>query len=256
MRILTLGDVTDPRAVTYLEEHLWAFRRAEKIDFTVLNAENAGFITGPGPEDAMRLLKAGADVLTGGNHTLQKKALHPLLEEDARLLRPVNYPAEVPGVGYTILPANGYRMLVINALGRVEMEPIDCPFHAIDRILEREQGQYDFSILDFHAEATGEKVGMGRYLDGRVHIIFGTHTHVPTADEQVLPHGTGYITDVGMCGVANGVLGIASEGILQRFLTRLPERYQPAEGPIAAQGAIFTLSESTGRVTSVRRVTF
>lgn len=256
MRILTLGDVTDPRAVDYLAAHLWHFRKERRIDFTVLNAENAGFIVGPSPEEALRLLDAGADVLTGGNHTLQKKSLHALLDSDARLLRPANYPAEVPGVGYTILPANGYRMLVMNAMGRVEMEPIDCPFHAIDRILTREEGNYDFSILDFHAEASGEKVGMGRYLDGRVSIVFGTHTHVPTADEQILPHGTGYITDVGMCGIREGVLGIATETILQRFLTRMPERHQPADGEVRAQGAIFTLDEGSGRVTAVERVTF
>ena len=256
MRILALGDVTDPRAVDYLATHLWTFRKEKKIDFTVLNAENAGFIAGPSPEDALRLLDAGADVLTGGNHTLQRKSLHALLDSDARLLRPANYPAEVPGVGYTILSANGYRILVMNALGRVEMEPIDCPFHAIDRILTREEGNYDFSILDFHAEATGEKVGMGRYLDGRVSIVFGTHTHVPTADEQILPHGTGYITDVGMCGIHAGVLGISAETILQRFLTRMPERHQPADGDVQAQGAIFTLNESAGRITAVERVTF
>ena len=256
MRILALGDVTDPRAVTYLSERLWAFRRQQRISFTVLNAENAGFIVGPAPEDATRLLDGGADVLTGGNHTLQKKSLHAMLDSDARLLRPANYPPEVPGVGYTILPANGYRMLVINAIGRVEMEPIDCPFRAVDRILTREEGNYDFSILDFHAEATGEKVAMGRYLDGRVNIVFGTHTHVPTADEQILPRGTGYITDLGMCGIREGVLGISAETILQRFLTRLPERHQPADGEVLAEGAVFTLDEGSGRVTAVERVRF
>ncbi len=256
MRILVLGDVTDPRAVAYLAEHLWAFRRREQIDFTVLNAENAGFIVGPSPEEAEALLAAGADVLTGGNHTLQCKSLHPMLEGDCRLLRPANYPPEVPGAGYTILPACGYRMLVINAIGRLEMEPSDCPFRAIDRILMREAGNYDFSVLDFHAEASGEKVAMGRYLDGRVQVIFGTHTHVPTADEQVLPGGTGYITDVGMCGIQSGVLGIAAEGILQRFVNHLPERHRPADGPITCQGAIFTLDTGLGRVIAVKRVQF
>ena len=145
---------------------------------------------------------------------------------------------------------------MINAIGRIEMEPIDCPFRAVDRILTREEGNYDFSILDFHAEATGEKVAMGRYLDGRVNIVFGTHTHVPTADEQILPRGTGYITDIGMCGIREGVLGISAETILQRFLTRLPERHQPADGEVLAEGAVFTLDEGSGRVTAVERVRF
>lgn len=256
MKILAIGDVTEPRAVTYLTENLPRFRRENGIDFCAVNAENAGLISGPDPDMAEALLEGGADVLTGGNHTLQKKALHPLLEHSRRILRPTNYPPEAPGMGHSILTAGGMRILMMNAIGRVNMEPADCPFHAIDRILAREKGEYDLAFLDFHAEATGEVLAMGHYLDGRVTGVFGTHTHVPTADEQILPHGTGYITDVGMCGIREGVLGISAETILQRFLTRLPERHQPADGEVLAEGAVFTLDEGSGRVTAVERVRF
>ncbi len=256
MNILAIGDVTEPRAAEALAARLWDFRRRERIDFVLVNAENAGFITGPDPTLAALLLDGGADVLTGGNHTVGRASLHGMLEHDTRVLRPLNYPPEVPGTGYTILPANGYRILVMNALGRAEMEPADCPFHAVDRVLAREEGNYDFAILDFHAEATGEKLAMGHYLDGRVHIVYGTHTHVPTADEQILPRGTGYQTDIGMCGARDGILGMEPTVVIKRLVSRLPERYAPAGGEITTDGTVFTLSESDRRVTAVRRVRF
>ena len=254
MRILAIGDVTDPRAAAHLAARLWEIRRSLSIDFVAVNAENAGFIVGPDPDVATALLDGGADVLTGGNHTLQKKGLFSLLENDKRVLRPANYPPEAPGAGYAILDAKGYRLLVMNAVGRVEMEPSDCPFRAIDRILSREEGNYDLAILDFHAEATGEKMAMGYYLDGRVQAVYGTHTHVPTADEQILPHGTGYITDIGYTGVRDSILGISPEVVLHRFLTHLPERFAPAEGEIRIEGVVFTLDESTRRCKKVERV--
>ncbi len=255
MRILAIGDVTDPRSATWLAGKLWEVRRQMHLDLVAVNVENAGFIIGPEPEAAQALLDGGADVLTGGNHTLQKKGLHPLLETNGALLRPVNYPPEVPGSGYTILPLNGYRLLVINAIGRVEMDPIDCPFRALDRVLQREEGRYDLAMLDFHAEATGEKLAMGRYLDGRVQIVYGTHTHVPTADTVILPGGTGYVTDLGMCGPEDGILGMRQDVILHRMLTGLPERYAPAEGDVHADGVIFTVEMGApARVTQIERV--
>lgn len=254
MKVLVIGDVTDSHAAEYLAKSLWSIRRARGIDFVAVNVENAGFIVGPEPEVALALLDGGADVLTGGNHTLQKKGLFTLLDNDKRLLRPANYPPEVPGAGYAILPACGYRLLVINAIGRVGMEPVDCPFRAVDRILSREEGNYDYAILDFHAEASGEKMAMGLYLDGRVSAVYGTHTHVPTADEQILPGGTGYITDIGYTGVRDSILGIDPQAVLHRYLTHLPAPYHPATGAIRAQGAIFTLDG--GRCTTVERITF
>lgn len=257
LRILAIGDVTEPRAAAYLAEVLWNVRRENKIDFVIVNAENAGFIIGPDPDVAEGLLAGGADVLTGGNHTLQKKALHALLERSDKLLRPANYPGSVPGMGYTILPAAGYRILVMNALGRMEMDPIDCPFRAVDAILAREEGNYDLAVLDFHAEASGEKLAMGHYLDGRVQVVFGTHTHVPTADEQILPHGTGYITDVGMCGASAGILGIDPQIVLTRLVSCLPERYAPpAASPLRADGCIFAVDTESRRTVHVERIRF
>ena len=256
MKILAIGDVTDARAALYLSKALFPFRRQRGIDFTLVNAENAGFIVGPEPETAELLLDGGADVLTGGNHTLQRKSLHRMLEDSRRVLRPANYPAEVPGMGYTILDARGYRLLVMNAIGQVNMDPVDCPFRTVDRILEREEGNYDFSILDFHANETSEKRAMGFYLDGRVNIVYGTHTHTPTADEQVLPKGTGFISDIGMCGPKHSILGIDVDTVLSRMVHKLPERWTPAAGDICAEGVIFTLDESTRRVCAVERVRF
>ncbi len=257
MNILMLGDVTDPRSVEYIREHLFDVRRARKIDFVTVNAENAAFLGGAGPELADSLFAAGADVLTGGNHTMQTLSIHAYMEDHPCMLRPLNYPPEVPGAGYTIADACGYRMLVISLLGVVDMVPVlDNPFSAIDRLLVREAGHYDFAVLDFHAEASGEKMAMGRYLDGRVHVIAGTHTHVPTADACILPNGSGYVSDLGMCGPTNGVLGIRTDVVLARNVQRLPARYEPADGDIRAEGVVFSLNTDTGRVQSVERITF
>ena len=257
MRILALGDVTDPKAISYLKDKLWSFRRENRIDFTVVNAENANFVFGVSAEQAEELFSAGADVLTGGNHTMQNRLIYPALEGDERIIRPVNFPSTVPGAGYTILECNGYKILVINALGKMHIEPVlEPPIECVERVLQREDGNYDFSILDFHAEATGEKGIISRYFDGRIDIIFGTHTHIPTADARVLPNGTAFITDLGMCGVRDSILGIDVACVVEKYLTGMPVRYMPASGDIEAQGAIFTLDESTRKVTNIEQIKF
>lgn len=256
MRILAIGDLVSPAAVQHLTDRLWPFRKERNIQFVLVNAENASTGNGLAPTEARQALDAGADVLTGGNHIFRKNALHSLLDQEPRLIRPANLPARAPGCGYTILHAEGYRMLVMNLLGRVFMDPAEDPFDAADGILKREAGRYDFALLDIHAESTSEKIALARYLDGRVHVIFGTHTHVATADEQVLPGGTGFITDLGFTGVQDSVLGVKSEIIIQRFRTHLPARFDFAEGEVTACGAIFDLDENTGRCRSVERVRF
>ena len=257
MKILAIGDVTSIAGVNHLEDKLWSFRRAEKIDFCIVNSENASLISGATPELAERLLMAGADCLTGGNHTLRCRAIHPYLEDSKTMIRPINYGDTAPGQGYTILDCMGYRLLVINAMGNVMIEPtLDSPFPYLDRLLAREEGRYDLAILDLHAEATGEKLAVAHAYDGRISIVFGTHTHVPTADEQVLPGGTGYISDVGMCGETGGILGMDKECIIQRMRSHIPNKYEPAAGAPEASGAIFDLNPSTGKVSSVRRVRF
>ncbi len=255
MRILAIGDVTGHGGVSLLCDRLWPFRREHGIDFCTVNVENASFITGASGEIAESLLLAGADCLTGGNHTLRNRAAHTYLESSERMLRPINFPSDVPGSGYTVLDCLGYRILVISAMGNVHIEPcLDNPYGYIDRLLARESGKYDFAILDIHAEATGEKLAIGYAYDGKINVIFGTHTHVPTADNMILPRGTGYVTDLGMCGETGGVLGMDPTGVVEKMRTRLCDRFTPAPGPCEADGVIFDLDTSSGRVTKTERV--
>ena len=256
MKILVVGDVTSPSGIRHLESELWSVRKKEGIDFCVVNGENASFITGISGELADRLIRSGADVITGGNHTLQNKAAYTALEERAEILRPVNFGDGAPGHGWVIADtANGYRALVINAMGNVHIEPcLDNPYPYIDRVLREAAGKYDLAILDIHAEATGEKMAIGYAYDGKINVVFGTHTHVPTADQQILPKGTGYVTDVGMCGESGGILGMDVDGIISRMKTRLPVKYTPSKGAPTADGVIFTYDTSARRVVAVERV--
>ncbi len=257
MRILTIGDITSPGGVEHIRAKLWKFRAENKIDFCIVNAENAGLVTGASPALADILFASGADCLTGGNHTLRNRSVHTYLDDTEGMLRPINFGADAPGHGYAILNADGYRILVINAMGNVGIEPVlDNPYSYIDRALEREEGRYDFAVLDIHAEATGEKAAIGYAYDGRINVIFGTHTHVPTCDEIILPHGTGYITDIGMCGESGGVLGMDAQIVVRKMRTRIPMRFEAAGGPCVAMGAIFDLDNQSGKVKSIERIKF
>lgn len=255
-RVLMIGDVLTPSAVDFLTRILWEYRRRNAIDFVIVNGENASFLGGISGEAAERLLAGGADCITGGNHTLQTRSAFRLLEDGRAMLRPLNYPDGAPGAGYTILPAGGARILVLSALGSVYMEPgIPDPLPMIERILVREAGNFDLSVLDLHAEATGEKLTVAHALDGRLSAVIGTHTHVPTADEQILPNGTGYLSDVGMCGPSGGILGVRSEVMIERSKTRLRIPYAPAEGRLFANAAVLELDEESGRCLSLTRTT-
>ncbi len=256
MRILAIGDIVGLSALEYLKDRLWGLRRTYKIDFAVANGENVCEIHGIGAEEAKELLAAGVDLITLGNHVWNRKDIGAFLDSSAEIIRPCNYPSCNPGNGYTILSIGGWRLLCVNASGCVYMEPLNSPFEAVDRILEREKGNYDLSLLDFHAEATSEKLAMGYYLDGRVDIVFGTHTHVPTADEKILPKGTGYITDLGMTGPSDGILGTEKECVIRKFLTKMPQKFQMAEGPIVGNGAIFDYDTNKKQVTSIERIVF
>ena len=196
--------------------------------------------------------------ITLGNHAFGSRDLYSFLDDrPTEIIRPANYPAACPGVGYAIRRVNGLRLLCMNLSGTAFLDPLDNPFTAADRILERERGGYDIALLDFHAEATSEKLAMGYHLDGRAQIIFGTHTHVPTADARILPKGSGYITDLGMTGPQNGILGTDAEAVLRKMRTHLPSRFTVADGPITAQGAVFTLEDSKPyRCVRVERVEF
>ena len=255
MKILALGDVTSPKAAEYLSSKLWNFRRQEKIDFAVVNAENAGFITGASADVAEMLLFGGADCLTGGNHTMRNKGIYTYLEESDKMLRPINFGGAVPGRGYTVIDSGACRFLVINAMGCIHIDPIlNSPFDYIEDVLLRERGNYDVSILDIHAEATGEKMAIARFFDGKIDVIFGTHTHVPTDDLTVLPLGTGYVTDVGMCGETGGILGIDAESVISSVRYRMPPKFSPAKGEVSCDGVVFTLDPKTHRVTDIKRV--
>ena len=257
MRILCIGDVTSPRGVEHLRLNLWRVRKENKIDFCIVNAENASVITGASARDADTLFASGADCLTGGNHTLRNKSVHTYLDDTEAMLRPINFGDAAPGHGYTILDCMGYRMLVISAMGRVNIEPtLDSPFTHIDAVLKREEGNYDFAVLDIHAEATGEKLAIGYAYDGKINAVFGTHTHVQTADEQILPHGTGYISDVGMCGESGGILGMDAETVVLRMRSNLPYSFKAASGKCRADGVIFTLDTSKGVITHIERISF
>lgn len=257
MKILAIGDVTSPAGVEHLVKNLWEVRRRYGIDLCIVNAENASLISGISAEQATLLFRAGADVLTGGNHTLRNRSAYTAMEDTEAWLRPLNFGAEAPGHGSAIVQAEGYRVLVLNAMGTVHMEPtLDSPYGWIDRTLAREEGRYDLAVLDLHAEATGEKLALAYAYDGRITAVFGTHTHVPTADLRILPAGTGYVSDLGMCGESGGVLGMDPAAMVRKMRTHLPEKYVVAAGAPTADGVIFTVDPKAGRTLSCERITF
>ncbi len=251
LRILTLGDVVSLSGCEFIRERLWDVRKREKIDAVIINAENSAMQNGVDKESTDILFSAGADVLTTGNHVWRKKGTEMLLENNSTILRPANYPEPCAGNGYCIVDVCGWRMLVVSLLGTVFMESVEHPFRTLEKIFERERGKFDFSVVDFHAEATSEKVALALYFDGRAGAIFGTHTHVQTNDARVLPNGTGFISDAGMTGVENSVLGIDKELMIKKFLTRIPQYHNVAKGDITMHGAIFTLDPEKNICTSV-----
>ncbi len=256
MKILALGDVTGVASIPYLRSRLYAQRTALGADVVVANGENVTDIKGISRSHALELLDCGIDLITTGNHVFSQRDIGDLLDSTESIIRPANYPPACPGMGYATLRCGGWRLLCINVQGVVYMEPLDSPFATVERILERESGKYDFALLDIHAEATSEKLALARYFDGKINVIFGTHTHVPTADACILPGGTGYITDLGMTGPTGGVLGTETEAVIRKFTTKMPQRFTVATGQIKAQGALFDLDTDSGRVISVKPVTF
>lgn len=250
--VLAVGDVVGEPGLRHLERHLRSVQKLKNVHFTVVNGENASGV-GLTPEQAWRIYDAGADAVTLGNHTFGKMQIRDLLDEANWLLRPANYAPRAPGHGSEIFDVNGLRIRVVNLIGRCDLDwKASDPFTTMDKVLAH--GQADITLVDFHAEATSEKLAMAYYLDGRVSALWGTHTHVPTADEQVFPKGTGYLTDLGMTGPIQSVLGIEPWQSMESFLGGLPGRYKAAEGPCKLQGAVFTLDSVTGLCTAVERV--
>ncbi len=255
MNLLLIGDVIARAGRQALKRHLPRLRKEHEIAFCIVNAENAAGGAGITRETARDLYDAGADCLTTGNHVWDKKEVIPYLDEDSRLLRPANYPAPCPGSGVHVGTAeNGARVGVINLMGRVYMGGFDDPFRAADRLVADLRGKADVIAVDFHAELTSEKAAFGWYLDGRVSVVYGTHTHIPTADERILPGGTAFQTDVGMTGPFDSVIGMQVEGALQRFLTQRHHRLEPAEGNVQIRATLVEVDASTGKARAIRRI--
>lgn len=258
-RILALGDVVGEEGTNYVcrPGFLSRIRNELKADIIIANGENSAKTNGMTGDSAEKLLSAGVDILTGGNHTWQKSQVYSMLESDSRLIRPANFPGMAPGMGYTFLNLGGCKALIFNLSGNAFMnETVSSPFEIADAILKKAEGEYDISILDFHAEATSEKLALARYLDGRVSVVFGTHTHIQTADAEVLPGGTGYITDLGMCGSMNGILGVRTDCVLHKFTVHTPCRFEEATGNCRIHGALFEVGSANGKCISARAVKY
>ena len=252
-KVLAVGDITGESGVAFLRRHLGRLKQEKGIDFAVVNAENAAG-NGLLPAQAEDIFAAGADVITLGNHTFGKMQIAHFLEENPYLLRPANYTGRAPGKGWGVYDCGRVQVGVLNLIGRCGLDfNAENPFTTADRVLKNAD-KPTFVLVDLHAQATSEKLAMSYYLDGRVSALWGTHTHVPTADEHVCPKGTGYITDLGMTGPRESVLGIRPEQSVEFFLGGLPGRYRTAEGACKLQGAIFTLDSGTGLCVGVERI--
>ena len=257
MNILFIGDIFASGGRAVVAENLNRLITGHKIDLAIANAENSAGGFGITPLIAEELLAMGLDVLTGGNHSFDKREIHDYYEHQARLLRPANYPAGLPGTGvYTGTARNGARYAVINLQGRAHMANIDCPFRKADELLGSLDAAIKIRFVDFHAELTSEKIAMGWYLNGRATAMIGTHTHIPTADARVLPGGTAYQTDAGMTGPYESVIGVDKDTIIRRFLTGLAGRMEAARHGVELHGVIVHADEATGKATGIERLSF
>ncbi|MDD3693167.1 MAG: TIGR00282 family metallophosphoesterase [Oscillospiraceae bacterium] len=253
MNILCVGDVVGSAGCKLLRQELHKYKQHYAVDICIVNGENAADGNGLTPAAVEHLITSGADVITGGNHTFRRRELYDILETSGTVLRPANYPKTAPGSGLFMIDKGRYQVAVINLSGVVYMEPLACPFETLDSLL-KEAGNPKFCVLDFHAEATAEKKALAFYADGRVSAIFGTHTHIQTADEQILPNGTGYITDAGMTGPIESVLGIRPEHAIKKMHNKLPVRFGVAGGPCSINAVLFKISEETGKTICVKRL--
>ena len=248
MRILTIGDVVSRQGCDYLMQKLPQLKKEFAADLTIVNGENSAVGNGILPQSAKFIFDCGADVITLGNHSLRRMEIYPFLEENKYIIRPANYHPSAPGRGMTIIDKGYIRVAVINLQGAVYLDPIRNPFESIDEMIEAANNENcKIIIIDFHAEATSEKRAVGYYADGRVSAIFGTHTHVQTSDNQILPNGTGYITDIGMTGPLHSVLGVSTELAIEKMKTGLPVRFKNEDGPCTIEGCVFDIDNKTGR---------
>jgi 2',3'-cyclic-nucleotide 2'-phosphodiesterase len=255
IKLLFFGDVIGRPGRQVIKTFLT--RNPEIADLIVANVENAAHGFGTSEANLEELRSVGVTVFTGGNHTFDRKEIFEFIDKDNNVVRPANYPEGTPGKGYCLVSiADGIKVAVVNIMGRVFMEPLRSPFLVADEIIEQVKKETNIILVDFHAEATAEKVAMGWYLDGRVSAVVGTHTHVQTADERILPGGTAYLTDAGCCGPRDGVIGMDKESVFKRMVKQLPARFDVAAGPAIMCGVLYNIDSVTGKALSVQRMQF
>ena len=253
MNILCIGDVVGSQGCQFLRSHLPALKKTKGIDLVIANGENSADGNGITPASAEYLLDSGVDVITTGNHSFRRRECYDYYDTCETLLRPANYPAGAPGKGLCVVDLGRVQVAVINLMGTVYLESLPCPFETLEKLLKAPDLP-KLCVVDFHGEATGEKRAMGFFADGRVTALFGTHTHVQTADETILPHGTGYLTDAGMTGVIDSVLGVKPEIIIGKLRTKMPARFDWAKGPCKMDCVLFSADQRTGLCTGVERL--
>lgn len=255
MKVLTIGDIVSRQGCDYLRQELPKLKKELEADLVIVNGENSALGNGILPQSADFILDSGADVITLGNHSLKRREIYDYLDGNHPVIRPANYHSSAPGKGYIIVDKGYCRAAVINLQGIVYLDSIENPFSVIDGIIDeiRNQG-IKIIIIDFHAEATSEKRAMGFYLDGRISALFGTHTHTQTSDNQILPCGTGYITDIGMTGPYYSVLGVSPECIIEKLKTGLPVKFKNDDGPCVMEGCLFEIDNKTGKTLDTRLI--
>ncbi len=254
MKILFISDIVGKPGIEILKRELKGIVISENVDLVIANSENAADGFGLYPKLALEIFQAGVNIITLGNHTFDKKEILQIFS-DKRIVRPINYPEAVGGNGYTFyIGKMGEKVAIINALGQIFMNPINSPFLEIEKVLENIKKETNIIFVDFHAEATSEKKAFGYFLDGKVSAVVGTHTHVATSDETILPNGTAYITDAGMTGPENSIIGMKKEKILQKFLTGMHLRYEVADEKGILEGVVININEMSGKANSIKRI--
>ncbi|PYG89905.1 hypothetical protein LY28_00504 [Ruminiclostridium sufflavum DSM 19573] len=254
MNILFIGDIYGNPGRKAVKECVPQLRKELEIDFCIANGENSAAGSGITYIIAQELYKSGVDCITMGNHTWSKKEILNFIDSDDKIVRPANYPANVPGRGHTVLKSKGMELAVLNLMGRVYMDSIECPFLTADREIQEIKRKTKVIFVDMHAEATSEKIALAWYLDGRVCCLAGTHTHVQTADERILPFGTGMISDAGMTGPYDGVIGVEKELIIERFINRMPQKFEVAKGKVQFNAVYLEVDEKTGKCLKIERI--
>ena len=255
MKILFIGDIVGEPGRRAVKELVPKIKHRDDVEFVIANGENIAGGSGITPALAEEILGCGVDVMTSGDHIWKRKEILDYIDSNRRLLRPANYPSQTPGFGSTIIGSeSGTDVGVINLIGRVFMQALECPFRVAKEEVEKLKSKARVIIVDMHAEATSEKIALGWYLDGLVSAVIGTHTHVQTADEKILPGGTAFISDAGMTGPFDSVIGRKKEQILTRFITQMPARFEMAEGDVQLHGVVLDIDEKTGKANSIKRI--